>query len=223
VTAPRSCPRCGAPAGRGRQYCAECGQRLPAPEGPFSGLAAAWASRASYPGDWIWPVLGFFVLAALGALVAIAISDGANGTPSLVATPSASLPIQTATAPPTTVPVTIQPPVTQPPPVTTKPRTTPKPHPRALVSWPRRDGYTVVLQSLPASASRTNAVRTARQALAAGLQQVGVLDSSAYSSLHPGYYVVFSGIYSSAAAAASGVSQAQAAGFRAAYARPVTR
>ena len=37
----------------------------------------------------------------------------------------------------------------------------------------------------------------ARSASRAGLPQVGVLDSSRYSSLHPGYSVVFSGIYDS--------------------------
>ena len=37
----------------------------------------------------------------------------------------------------------------------------------------------------------------ARKALASGLEQVGVLDSDRFSSLHPGYYVVFSGVYGS--------------------------
>jgi hypothetical protein len=176
----------------------------------------------SSPGEWVWRVLGFFLLAALGALVAIAVSDGANGKSPLVATPSASLPIVTATAPTTSAPVTVEPPVTQPPVVTTKPKTPKKPS-GGLVSWPNRNGYTVVLQSLPTSATRANAVRTARQAIAAGLKDVGVLDSAGYSSLHPGYYVVFSGVYTSAAAAAAGVSAAHAAGFPAAYERPVTR
>ena len=152
--------------------------------------------RLASPGKWWWRVLGFFVLAALGALVAIVVSGRASGTPSLVAT--------------------------QPPTVTTTPK--PVHHPSGgLVPWPNRDGYTVVLQSLPTSATRANAVRTAKQAIAAGLKDVGVLDSAAYSSLHPGYYVVFAGIYPSSSAAGAAVSAAHAAGFPAAYARPVTR
>jgi hypothetical protein len=177
--------------------------------------------RLASPGEWWWRVLGFFVLAALGALVAIVVSGRANGTPSLVATQPPSLPTTTTTAP-TVVEPTVQPPVTQPPTVTTTPK--PVHHPSGgLVPWPNRDGYTVVLQSLPTSATRANAVRTAKQAIAAGLKDVGVLDSAAYSSLHPGYYVVFAGIYPSSSAAGAAVSAAHAAGFPAAYARPVTR
>jgi hypothetical protein len=52
---------------------------------------------------------------------------------------------------------------------------------------------------------------------------VGVLDSSRYSSLHPGYYVVFSGIYSSRAQADAARTAAAAKGFRLAYSREITR
>jgi hypothetical protein len=207
--APNACPRCGATAPPDAVRCPECGQRFPGRD-PFQA-----------PRSWVWRVLGFFVLAALGALVAIVASHGANSTPDLIGTEKPTGPTVSLTTP-TTTPVTVQQPVTEPT-VTTKPPK--KKPPRAqggLVPWPNRDGYTVVLQSLPTTSGRDNAVRTARQAIAAGLQDVGVLDSAAYSSLHPGYYVVFSGIYSSAADAASGVSAAHAAGFSAAYERPVT-
>jgi hypothetical protein len=52
---------------------------------------------------------------------------------------------------------------------------------------------------------------------------VGVLDSSRFSSLHPGYYVVFSGIYSSSALAERGRAAATAKGFAASYTRQITR
>ena len=99
--------------------------------------------------------------------------------------------------------------------------TTPRPTTQ-LTAWPDSDGYTVILQSIPAGTSRANAVRTAKRALAAGLPQVGVLESANFSSLHPGYYVVFSGVYSSNAAASAHISAAEQAGFSATYVRPIT-
>jgi hypothetical protein len=50
-----------------------------------------------------------------------------------------------------------------------------------------------------------------------------VLQSSRYSSLHPGYYVVFSGIYSSNGQASGALAAANAKGFSAAYVRQITR
>ena len=81
----------------------------------------------------------------------------------------------------------------------------------------------MVLQSIPSSAGRALAVSRARDASRAGLLQVGVLDSSQYSSLHPGYYVVFSGIYDSRAEADRARSNAVGKGFELAYAREITR
>ena len=70
------------------------------------------------------------------------------------------------------------------------------PNPNALAVWPAgQSGYTDVLESLPAAGGRAAALARARQAKRSGLKQVGVLASSEYSSLHPGYFVVFSGIY----------------------------
>ncbi len=39
---------------------------------------------------------------------------------------------------------------------------------------------------------------------------MGVLDSSRYASLHPGYWIVFSGVYSSEAEATSALEDARA-------------
>jgi hypothetical protein len=55
----------------------------------------------------------------------------------------------------------------------------------------------------------------------AGLPQAGVLDSSDYSSLNPGYYVAFSGIYDTLAQARSGLQNARSKGFPLAYVRQV--
>jgi hypothetical protein len=101
-------------------------------------------------------------------------------------------------------------------PTTTTP--TPTPHPSAPGAWPPgKSGYTIVLESIPVSAGRAFAAARARTARRAGLPRVGVLDSSAYPSLHPGYYVVFSGIYASSAQASAALPAAHAAGFPDAY------
>ena len=104
---------------------------------------------------------------------------------------------------------------------TSKPKPPPKPK-KALTPWPSRAGWTVVLASVPTSSGRGAAVAQADRALAAGLKSVGVLDSSRFSSLHPGYYVVFSGIYRSEGDANSGVADAHARGYPVAYPRRIT-
>jgi hypothetical protein len=79
------------------------------------------------------------------------------------------------------------------------------------------------LISIPTSAGRSVAIARARSASRAGLPQVGVLESSRYSSLHPGYYVVFSGIYSSRSQAEQAREAASGRGFPLAYSREITR
>jgi hypothetical protein len=54
------------------------------------------------------------------------------------------------------------------------------------------------------------------------LPKVGILVSSSYPSLQPGYYIVFSGIFVSLEEAQSSLDTAKAA-FPAAYARPIVR
>ncbi len=120
----------------------------------------------------------------------------------------------TASTPTTTTVVT----------ATTPTTTTPTPHPSAPGAWPPgKSGYTVVLESIPVSAGRSFAAARARTARQAGLPRVGVLDSSTYTSLHPGYYVVFSGIYTSSAQASAALPAAHAAGFPDAYQVRVSR
>ena len=58
---------------------------------------------------------------------------------------------------------------------------------------------------------------------AKGLSNVGILDSSGFSSLQPGYLVVFSGVYPSQSDADAAVPTARQAGFHAAYTRQIAR
>jgi len=220
-----TCPRCGAPHEPAQEYCLECGYRLRPASGVLGRLAGAWQRRFGwYPGDWVWRVLLGLVIAIAGATAAIVLADAGAENKTIVATESGS-PHSPTTAPETatvTLPgVSTGPPVT---PTEPPPPTTTAPAPGALSSWPAgQSGYTVVLESLPSSSGRSLAFERARSASKAGLPRVGVIDSSRYSSLHPGYYVVFSGVYSTLGQAQAAQATAAAKGFRLAYARQITR
>ena len=80
----------------------------------------------------------------------------------------------------------------------------------ALADWPSgTSGWTNVLVSVPKVDGRDAAVARAEQARRKGLRRVGVLDSSRYASLHPGYWVVFAGVYSSEPEATSRLREAR--------------
>ena len=59
----------------------------------------------------------------------------------------------------------------------------------------RRNGYTVVLASIPARGRGRRGEREGEGGAARAGSGVGVLDSGKFASLHPGYYVVFAGVY----------------------------
>ncbi|HVS86108.1 MAG TPA: SwmB domain-containing protein [Gaiellaceae bacterium] len=123
-----------------------------------------------------------------------------------------------------TKPVTSPKPKHSPKPTTpTPPTTTPTPPATGNpIAWPNgKTGFTVVLQSLPVGAGQAAATAAAKAAIAKGLPQVGTLVSSAYSSLTPGYYVVFSGVYSTLAQAQAAAANARAHGYAGAYSRTI--
>jgi hypothetical protein len=214
------CPRCGTPAEPLQEYCLECGLRLRS-AGLVPALAEGWQRHVRwYPGDWIWPSLLALLVAVAAASAAIVWTrDAKSAASETLVGDTSQLPTTVATVPPTTAP-----PAPTVPTGTTRTRTTPRSNAhRRLIEWPKgRNGWTLVLASLPTSAGRKAADAKARQALRAGLPQVGVLDSSHYSSLHPGYYVVFSGVYDSLSTAQDAASRAANAGYGNAYARRVT-
>jgi hypothetical protein len=185
-------------------------------------LARAWRGRLPwYPGDWIWPVLVALVIAAVAAAVAIVATRGSDGGKTLVATTFQGTVGGSVTTVGPTGPETGPTPTTASP--APAPPSPPPPAPGAIAAWPAgQNGYTVVLNSVPTSSGRDAAVRQAKAALKAGLTEVGVLDSSLYSSLHPGYYVVFSGVFDSSTQAQSALAAAHSSGYPSAYARPIT-
>jgi hypothetical protein len=85
--------------------------------------------------------------------------------------------------------------------------------------WPSgTSGWTVVLESKDSPAGARQA---AEQAVAAGLPDVGVLNSSEHSSLRPGWWVAYTGLLDKAGATQR-QADARAAGFGEAYARYVS-
>ena len=218
------CPRCGAPAEPLQEYCLDCGERLRTP-GLVPTLAQGWRRRLRwYPGDWIWASLLALVVAVLaGAGAILWTHDAESAASETLVGDTSQLPTTVATAPPVTAPgePTVPTATTT---GTTRTTTTAQPERRRrLIEWPRgQAGWSLVLASYPTSGGRNLAVAKARQALGAGLPQVGVVDSSHYSSLHPGYYVVFSGIYDTLSEAQDAASKAADEGFGNAYARRLT-
>lgn len=234
------CPRCQAAYEPLQEYCLECGERLPTNRGVVGYLAGEWQRRlAWYPGDWIWPVLLFLVLTVVATAAAVAAgSPRARAGSTIVATdtpvtvgPGAPQGTVPTVLPTSTLPNAPQPTIstgtlpTPPGAPSTKTATTPAPsNPNALATWPvGKTGYTLVLESLPEAAGRAQAVARARRAKQKGLANVGVLVSSQYSSLHPGYLVVFSGIFGSQQEAAAALATAHGQGYPDAYQTRVTK
>ncbi len=228
------CPRCGGAAQPGQEYCLDCGARLDVHNrGAVDRAAETIAARHPRAGAWLLPAVLGLLIAVGGAAAAIALSGNGNGEAaipvatggSLTVTESTSTltapePTTTATtAPPETAPPTAPPTATATPPATTSPP--PPPAIPATITWPRdRRGWTIVLLSLPQANGQPAAAAKAKEARAGGLRQVGVLDSSRYASLHPGYYVVFTGVFDDEPEASSALQRARTV-FPSAYPRQI--
>ena len=227
---PDRCPNCGAPHDVYQEYCLECGRRLP---GAYVGGRYAEVWRRDSP-IWLWAALAALLLVALvsGAVVALAATDDGKNSE-----PASSIPV-VSTAPSTTDTVGV---VTQPPTITITPPTTTLSTTTfstttfgtttfgtttttgSNVTWPpNKDGFTVVLKSVPTSNGRSQAESAANKARTNGLSQVGILNSSDFSSLNPGYYVTFTGIYDTQSQANAALPNARSKGFPTAYVREVS-
>jgi hypothetical protein len=216
---PDACPACGTPAEPDQEYCLHCGARIVPPR-RLGSFGHAWQRRIGrYPGDWVFASLLLLLVAAGSATAGIVAgrdTETAGGPRTIVATSPV------VTAPPS--------PPAQTEPTTTAASTTatPKPKPPAtrpktgLATWPARDGYTVVIASIPARGTGlADATTKAREARTRGLR-AGVLESGKFASLHPGYYVVFAGIYGSLEEAQR-AARAAVSKYPNAYAREVAR
>jgi len=232
-----ACPRCGAPHDLYQEYCLECGARLPGAQIPAAFVRTELWSRDSPA--WLWAALLALFLVALvaGAIAAVAatkddekgrvVVSAGTGTTATVGTidpgtqtisPTAS--IETITSPTTQTVATLD---TSTLTTATTSTTTTTTQSGNIRSWPSgKEGYTVVLASVETSKGRDDAEQKANQAIANGLTDVGILNSSDFLTLNPGYYVVFKGVYDTAAAAQSGLATARSSGFPLAYVREVS-
>jgi hypothetical protein len=227
---PGRCPNCGAPHDVYQEYCLECGRRLP---GAYVGGRYAEVWRRDSP-IWLWAALAALLLVALvsGAVVALAATDDGKSSE-----PGTSIPV-VSTAPSTTSTVGV---VTTPPTITINPPTTTlgtttfstttfgtttfgtTTTTGSNVTWPpKKHGFTVVLKSVPTSNGRSQAEAAADKARTNGLSQVGILNSTDFSSLNPGYYVTFTGIYDTESQANAALPNARSKGFPTAYVREVS-
>ena len=188
------CRTCGAPAEPGQEYCLECGNRL------------VPARRAPAIAAWIVPSLAALAVAAAGAAAAIAATHGTaeNGTSAVVAVS----PLRPAPPPP-------------PKSTTARPPHRQDGAPPDLVAGGQRLHGRPRDDSARAGSDPRHG-RKRQLALKRRLPKVGILVSSSYPSLQPGYYIVFSGIFASLEEAQSSLDTAKAA-FPAAYARPIVR
>jgi hypothetical protein len=218
-------PRCGAAREADQRYCLECGLPLPVMAGAVPGLRRRWLRRIGwYPGDWVWVSLVTLLVAAAGAALAIVLTEQrheAVGAAFTTKPPISS--VVEPTAVPTTAPATVD---TSTLPTAPEPTTSARSHTPAngRLAWPaNQNGWTIVLVSYPKPNGRPSARATAARAAKAGLRQVGVLDSSRFASLQPGYYVVFAGIDPTKADADASVGTARQAGFSGAYSRQIAR
>jgi zinc-ribbon domain len=210
-----TCPHCGAKRAQDQRYCVECGHALPVVTGRLPRWRRRWLRGLGwYPGDWVWPALAALLVAAVGAAAAIAVEQHRHpGGPHVITALGGVAVAQPAEPTATTAAATLP----TPPEPTTQARARHGGH----QVWPAgTTGWTIVLVSYPKTTGRPTAQRTATRA-ARTLPEVGILDSSRYASLQPGYFVVFSGIYPSQAEANSAVASAHQAGFGAAYSRQI--
>jgi hypothetical protein len=228
AAADTTCPRCTAAREPGQDYCVACGLRLPAVTGRLAAMRRGWLRRIGwYPGDWIWVSLPTLLVAVAGAAVAIALTEdsGANGGTTIVAA-ATPLPLRGALLPvakATTLPSAPEPGSG----ATTEAAAPPSSfgsQPNGRLIWPLAvDGWTIVLVSYPSTRGPAAPLATAKRAAGLGMPEVGVLDSSDFSSLHPGYSIVFSGVYTSRADAETALTSARATGFGSAYTRQIAR
>jgi hypothetical protein len=183
-----ACPSCGAPLADDQRYCLQCGERRP----PISGLlaashpAGAFGPPATPPAPASPPSAteasaarqnALLVIAGVGVLllamgVGVLIGRSGMGKQASVAPQVVS--------------------------VSSTPAATPAATEATFSSdWPSgKSGYTVQLQALAVSSTKVAAVQAAKTAASAkGAKGVGALRSEEFSSLKPGSYVVYSGVY----------------------------
>ncbi|MGA0121844.1 MAG: hypothetical protein ACO3KD_02395 [Gaiellales bacterium] len=206
----RRCPACLSPVRADQRYCLECGERLTVDEiPPPPGGGSALAERGS---------TALVVAAVVLVLVGVGLSwlalrePGDDGAAQTTATATTDT-VATDTMPTDTVPTDTV--ITDT--VMTDTGTTPTGDwPLDLTAW-----AVIIASKEQGRFSELDARVIADEAAAAGVLQTGVLDSSAYASLNPGYWAVYSGPYATQDEAEDAAVIIRTQGYPEAYAREV--
>lgn len=190
------CATCGAPLAADQRYCLNCGRRLqrrddlwqalaPPPPRPPVEPVTVLSPRAGRNASLLGAgVLGIALLLAgvAGALVA---QDPDQAPPQ----------VRVAAAPQPNVNVTV--------PVTSVGGGAGAVAEVTAADWSGDDGWTIALQRLPKDGTDQAALDAAVKAAEDdGAKDVGALDSDEFSSLDPGEFIVFSGVFKTKKAAA---------------------
>ena len=172
-----TCAVCGAPLAADQRYCLSCGTRRGEPRVPLDAppqSATAAAPTPSRPAD-VSPLAAVIGIALLGGmlLIGVLIGRGANDDP-----------------PPAPVVEIAEPGAA----------TTPSGESTGgeiASEWPQgTDGFTIQITTVSKEGATPESVDAAQeQAVSDGAIDAAVLDSDLYSSLPPGNYVIYSGVY----------------------------
>jgi hypothetical protein len=192
-----------------QEWCLACG--------------AAASTEVAEPRGWRVPIVlagGLGLLAILGVVLALVALSGGGEKLAPTPTPSPQAAVPT-TSPIPTPSATVSPLPTESatPTGTGSPTETTTPQPSAtpdegntstdtgstFSGWPGGDGWTVIIAS---KGSQSAAESIATEAQGKGLT-VGILKSDDYSSLNPGYHVVFTEKFDSKSAAEDSLSDVQ--------------
>jgi hypothetical protein len=232
---PLRCPSCLAPVEPDQEYCLECGARLeppgPPPRSPLG--VPLWAAIAAA-----------MVLLLGGFVIAWGFTRGSGSSTSAASHTATAPHTATFTAPPTNSAIgtgtsaiptitgasTITATVT----VSTSTGSTStstssssdcggQPSSAADDSWPNgRNGWMAVLSSKPDDTyTFADFCQRLQKAKSQGYANVGIIDSTDYSSLNPGYWVLYQGPYDTHAEATAAAQSAQA-DWPGAYPRQIT-
>ena len=215
------CPACLSPVRADQRYCLECGERLLADEiPPPPGGGSAFSNRST-------------TLLAIAAIVLIVVgvglawvalrepSGGEDTTDTAITAPTTETAITDTTITDTGFTDTgftdtgMTDTVITDTGMTDTGGSTP--------GWPAGQvGWAVILASKSQSEfQETDAQAIADQAATAGVPMTGVLDSSLFPTLNPGYWAVFSGPYATKDEAQAAATTIQGQGYPDAYARQV--
>jgi len=186
--ATQSCASCGAPLAPDQRYCLSCGSRVGEPRvAPAAGKAAEPVVPATAPAGGrqadFSPLAAVIGIALLGGMLLIGVLIGRGTSDDQ---PAPVVQVGEATSSTTTPGDGAQ-------------ATAPGDSGSGAITseWPAgTDGFTIQLSTIAKSDATPESVSAAEQsAVSDGAADAAVLDSDQFSSLPPGNYVIYSGVY----------------------------